>query len=274
VHDTLERPANACLTCPPPKQAPHWRLADSGYRTCSSCYDNLREILKEIAKRFGRLNPRPGAAGDDSGRGTPGFGSRPAANPHIIVMTDWRSKSCEVAADGVQYVWDPLADATLDPGQYGPPAGAYVARREVWYGADGRGHVEQERPPRSIPGALSSVAALIAEERDVVAPTTRRVADLIRWIDQQLDWLTRQQLVADVEAELRELAAQLRPVTGDQRSRIGTCPNTLDEGEHSRECGTRLYSPLRGDTIKCHACGREWPRPEWEDLGRLLQVAS
>lgn len=274
MHDTLERPSNACLVCPPPRQVGHWRPADKGYRTCSLCYDQLRETLHEIADRYDRLDATPGASGDHGGRGAPGFGSRPPASPHIIVMTDWRSKSCEVSSDGVQYVWDPLADTTLEAGQHGPPAGAYVEKREVWYGADGRGHSEQDNPPRSIPGALAGLAGLIAEERASDGTQSRNVHTLVRWIDHQMDWLTRQELVSDVHRELHELVAQLRAVTGDPRSRIGTCPNTIDEGEHSRECGAKLYAPTRGDTITCAACGRRWPRPEWEDLGRLLQAGA
>jgi len=273
VPDSPERPTNSCLTCPRPRQDRAWRIADPGYRTCGACLDRIRDLLKDIVRRHLLLDARPGAAGHH-GRGTPGFGSRPPASPHIIVMTDWRSKSCEVSSDGVQYVWDPLADTVLEPGQYGPPAGAYVAKREVWYGADGRGHSEEERPPRSIPAALGALTSLIAEERAITPTTARTVPELARWLDQQLDWLTRQELVVDVVTELRELEAQLKPVTGDQRSRIGTCPNTLDEGEHSRECGAPLYAPTRGDTIVCRACLREWPRPAWEQLGQMLQAGA
>lgn len=266
-----QRPAHACVTCPPPKNRAWWP-AHPGYKTCDDCYTRLRDLLTEINHRFLLLNPAPGGSGEHGGRGAPGFGSRPAASPHVITMTDWRSKSCEVAFDGFQYVWDPLADTVLEQGQYGPPGGAYVAKREVWYGRDGRGHSEQEKPPRSIPSALSSLAGLVAEERDMTAPTSRDVPKLIRWIDGQLDWITRHDLVVDVYEDLRGLAAQLKPVTGDPaRRRIGLCPNTIDEGETTRQCSTALYAPQDSDTIRCTACDRKWLRPEWEELGKLLQ---
>lgn len=98
------------------------------------------------------------------------------------------------------------------------------------------------------------------------------VGDLTRWIDNQLDWVTRQEWVVDVADEIRELAAQLRGVE-EPRRRVGRCPNTLDEGETTRECGTPLYAPLAGaraDSIRCHACGRRWHESEWPDLGDLI----
>jgi len=51
-------------------------------------------------------------------------------------------------------------------------------------------------------------------------------------------------MVTELDIALRRLVAQLRPVTGDPRRPIGLCPNTIDDGEHTRECGTRLYAPL------------------------------
>ena len=234
----LERPASACLLCPPRPDG-SWRLADSGYRTCSPCYDMIRAALKDIATRYARLDATPGASGD-GGRGAPGFGSRSPASDHIIAMQDRRSSP--------------------------------VAR--TWLGGDGRLHRESERPPLSVLNVLDTICWDIAEQRAVGGPdaaSSLYVAELVRFIDAQLDWVTRHELVVEVWRPLRELQAQLRPVTGDKRALIGTCPNTLDEGETSRECGAKLYAPTKGDTIKCAACGRMWPRPEWEQLGKMLQ---
>lgn len=274
--DSPDKPSGSCLLCPPPREGQGWRLADRGYLTCSSCLDKLRETLQDIAKRYARLDPTPGASGDHGGRGAPGFGSRPPASPHVIVMTDRRSKSCEVSSDGIAYVWDPLADTVLQPGQYGPPAGAYVEKREVWYGADGRAHSEEARPPRSIPGTLDALAGWVAEEREIKPPEKRSVPDLALWLDQQLDWITRQELVVDIAQDLRRLHTQLKPVTGDQRVKVGECPVTIDQGAHTIECGTPLYAPTKGDTIICPnpACGGKWPRPEWERLGQILQAGA
>lgn len=275
MSDTSERPSSACILCPPPSTpTKSWRTAHAGYLTCDGCYDKLREHLKEIDTRYSILNPTPGASGEPGSRGAPGFGSRPAASPHIITMKDWRSKSCEASLDGVQYVWDPLADTVLEPGQYGPPAGAYVERREVWYGRDGRGHTEQEKPPRSVPFTLSSLAGLVAEERGITEPTSRLVPDLARWLDAQMDWITRNHVVVHLWDEFRVLASQLRPATGEPgRRHIGLCPNVLDDGFSTRECAARLFAPLRGDSIECGTCERVWPRSEWLRLGDLLEAS-
>lgn len=274
MDDTLTRPTNSCLTCPPPRKVGHWRPADPGYRTCSDCYDKLREDLQDITRRYLLLDPTPGASSEAGGRGAPGFGSRPSASPHVIVMTDWRSKSCEVATDGVQYVWDPLADDTLEPGQYGPPGGAFTGKREVWYGRDGRGHTEQENPARSVPATLAALAGLVAEERDTTPPATRTVHELTRWLDNNMDWITRQDLVTDFRDDLRALVKQLMPVTGDPgRRSIGLCPNVIDEGTVTRECRTRLYAQLKGDNVTCTVCERRWEGDELLRLGDLL-VAS
>jgi hypothetical protein len=151
-----------------------------------------------------------------------------------------------------------------------PTTGEAIDKREVWYGADGRPHSEQERPARSIPGTLAALAHLVAEERGITPPPTRLVTVLVRWLDGHMDWITRRELVADVFRDLRDLQAQLRPVTGDKRSRIGVCPNVLDD----ERCGKPLYAPTRGDSIVCPACERTWHRPEWMELGRTLQATA
>ncbi len=271
---TDERPDHACLLHHPPGDGRPWVRADDGYRTCSKCLDRLRDTLRDIRRLYGTLNATPGAHTDTSSRPTPGFASRPAANMNVVVMRDPRSLPYEapLSTDGVQYVWDPLADDTLEPGQYGPPGGAYVEKRDVWYGADGRPHTEQPRAMLSVPATLAGITAGIADLRDITPPRGD-VPDLVRWLDNQLDWLTRQDWVPEPAAELHRLAAQLRGVD-EPRRRIGRCPNTIDEGEHTRPCQAWLYAPLRGDTIVCHACGRRWERDEWLNLGDLLGDAQ
>lgn len=240
MNDTPHKPDNACLTCPPPTPGKSWRLADRGYRTCTTCYDKIRELIQDIVRRYCLLNPRPGASGEH-GRGAPGFGSRAPASEHIIAMRDRRS--------------------------------SVVAR--TWLGRDGRLHQEQERPPLSVHNVLDTIAWDIAEARELAGPDERSdVPDLARYIDGHMDWLTRNDMVVEVNQQLRELAAQLRPVTGDPgRRHIGLCPSVVDEGDTTRECGARLYAPLRGDAIECTACQRVWPRSEWLRLGDLLDAS-
>lgn len=241
MHDTTERPKSACATCPPPSKVGHWRIADSGYRTCSGCYDKLRQMLTDITTRYQLLDPRPGASGEHGGRGAPGFGSRAPASEHIIAMRDRRSSP--------------------------------VAR--TWLGKDGRLHQESERPPLSVHNVLDLIAWDVAEARGVDGPTAALdVHELCRWIDGHMDWITRHDTVVEVHQMLRDLLGQLRPVTGDPSPRhIGLCPNTVDEGDTTRSCQARLYAPTRGDSIVCKTCSREWPRSEWLRLGDLLDAS-
>lgn len=234
-----DRPAWACALCRPPKEGRPWRKADDGYRTCSSCLDRLRENLTDVADRYAQLDPTPGATGD-SGPRPPGFTSSPPLNVHVVCLRDPRSS--ETA--------------------------------KIWVGGDGRVHFEDERPPLSVFAVLDTAAWTIADERgytDGHQQTT--VAGLCDWLDRQLDWLTRDDLVSEVNTAIRRLAAQLRAATGERRVYIGNCSTVIDEGEHTRVCGMRLYAPLKGDTVECFGCGSEWDRDEWLRLGLLLDAS-
>lgn len=281
-----ERPENACQTHRPPKRDKPWRLADAGYKTCSACYDRIHGLLSSLTTDnddrpdgipglYAALDPRPGIT--ESGRRGPGFATRSPGSDHVIAMRDRRSKSYEVARDGVEYIWNPEADnghPPLPPGAYGPerPPGAYVDKRDVWFGSDRKAYQEDTSPVRSVPHTLGSWVQLIAEERDVTRGTGN-VADLCAWLDRHLDWITRSDLVTDLADDLRALHRQLKTAAGAPRRFVGLCPNTIDEGEHTRQCGARLSAPLYGDTIECAACGRPWTRMEWMRLGDLLEAS-
>lgn len=238
LSDERVPPEGRCLLCPPPRPERPWRLADPGYRTCGSCLDHLRDQLREIGARWDALDPSPGASGDGQ-RGAPGFDSRPPAQLTVICARDWRSSR----------------------------------EAHTWRGADGRLHREHERPPLSVIAELYTLARHVADARGLTPPDQVRAPDLVRWLDGQLDWITRQDGVVGVARVVRELVAQLRPLTGEPGAkRIGVCPNTLQDADGStRECGAPLFAPLRGDSIRCRACGRCWERPAWERLGQLLQ---
>lgn len=265
VSDTAaeERPSWACQLHAVPAPSQSWMKADPGYVTCSGCLDRLRATLRTIATTYYLLDARPGSSGDSQGRGSPGFRSTPAANLNVVVMRDPRSIPYETPHDAVQYVWDSDAE---DGG------GAYVERREVWFGADGRGHTEQAHAMLSIPGTLAGIARGIASMRDL-APPQGGVGDLARWLDGHLDWLTRQDWVSQSAREIHRLAAQIRG-TQEPRRKIGHCPNTIDQGDTTRPCAAPLYAPVRGDTISCATCSRRWGRADWLRLGRLLHDAA
>ncbi|GAC1542700.1 MAG: hypothetical protein NVS3B12_30900 [Acidimicrobiales bacterium] len=241
MHDTDSvRPSHACLTCPPPRTNA-WRPADNGYRTCSGCYDSLRDYLAEIPARYAALNPQPGGGMEMGGRGAPGFGSRPPASLHVIAMRDPRSSA--------------------------------VAR--VWVGKDGRVHQESEQPVLSVLNVLDTEAWTIAEARNIVLAGDLDVPGLCRWLDSHLDWVTRQPTVVDLHTALRGLLGQLRPVTGEPgRRHIGLCPGQDGEdGGEVKPCGARLYAPLAGDEIRCGVCDNRWPRESWLQLGDLLAAS-
>jgi len=260
------KPSNACILHHPPEDGNDWRLADDGYATCSLCLSKLRDVLRDISVRYQQLDPTPGASGDQGGPRPPGFGSRSPASDHIIAMRDDRSKSHEVAKDGVVYTWDPEVDNGPDH-----PRGAYTSKREVWFGSDGRPHSESSNPTRSIPSTLSSWANMVAEDRGMDSPSGG-VVELAVWLDRQLDYITRQDWVKDIADDLRKLLAQLKVATGDPpRRHIGFCPNTP---EGAPTCGARLYAPFQGDTIFCTECEAKWPRSRWLLLGGILDGES
>lgn len=229
-----EGPANRCMTHRPPKPGQRWRLADEGYHTCSTCYDQLHQWLTPITVdddnrpasipgMYELLDARPGVG--ESGRRGPGFAPRSPANDHVVAMRDPRSTKL-LAGD-----------------------------------------------PHSVPGVLGSWCLEVSELRHVIPPA-RRVLAMAGFLDAHLDWLTRQDWVGELHAELRELYSQLKAsAAGKTRRPIGQCPNTIDEGNQTRTCGALLFAPLRGDTIQCGTCGRQWARHEWLCLGDLLEAS-
>jgi len=220
-----------------------WKRADDGYRTCSSCYERLRGLLAEVADRYARLDPSPGAQASDGTRGSPGFGFKPPLSLHVVAMRDPRSS----------------------------------AEAHVWVGADGRVHAESDRPPLSIWSVLDTIAWDVAA-RAMDGHGQGSVAGLCGWLDGQLDWLTRRADITALHGTLLSLLSQLKSATGEPMRRVGRCPNTIDSGDTTIECGAQLYARLNGaqiatDPIRCRECGREWPRSEWLRLVDLLDAS-
>lgn len=241
--DPLQRPAGACVTCPPPK-GHAWIRADDRYATCSGCADRMRERIAEVGERYLCLDPRPGAQGFDGSRGAPGFGSRPPLSLHVVSMRDPRSSQDS----------------------------------RMWVARDGRVHAEETRPPRSVHGVLSTLSWSIAEHRGVSGPGDRDdVWALLRFVDVNVDYVTRHaELAVEVDDELRDLVGMLRPMTGDRRHRIGRCPRLVEGEDGPEPCGQTLYSPPGiDDVIKCSACSHSWAMDQWLTLGDdLTEPAS
>lgn len=252
-----QRPVGACVTHRPPSEPDGWwEPAHSGYVTCDACLERLRQVMADVGARYRRLNPTPQKGAAAGGRGAPGFGSRSPASDHIIAFRDPRSSQ----------------DA------------------RVWVDRAGRACREDERPPVSVRGELDILAWDVAERLGMDGPNVRAdVADLLRFVDNRLDLVTRDEdLTLTVAATMRALQGALRPVTGDPRPRyIGHCPNVVethpDVGFRPAYdidpgvavlCGARLHAPLLGDTVACRACGARWLRSAWMELGAALQAAA
>jgi hypothetical protein len=189
--DPLARPSGACVTCPP-LRGRAWTRADDRYVTCGHCYHRLRTVISEIAERYLKLDPRPGGQFESGSRGAPGFGSRPPLSLHVASMRDVRSSQSA----------------------------------KVWVARDGRVHSEEERPPLSVHGTLSTLCWDVAEHRGVSGPGDRdNEFTLLTYLDKHLDHITRvTELAVEVDIGLRNLVSALRPLTGDRRRRIGKCP--------------------------------------------------
>ena len=252
-HDPLQRPDWACVLCPPPRQVGAWRQADDRYVTCSGCDTQLRERLDDVGSRYLQLDSRPGGQGGYGSRGAPGFGSRPPCALHVVALRDPRSS----------------------------------ADSHVWVGGDGRVHRESQRPALSVHGVLSCQAWAVAEHRDTEGPSDREdVFGLLRFLSRHISYVTRHaELTLELDRAARDLLGQLRPVTGDARRRIGTCPAAVEEVDVDEAgipveadpvaCAAPLFAPTNGaDTIVCGACGTRWERADWLRLGDLLMHAD
>lgn len=201
-------------------------------RTCLNCKDQLQKDLEEIDTRYSELDPAPARQPGDGVYSKLGFGSKPPLNLHVVAMMD--SRSSRVA--------------------------------KAWMGSDGRVHREEERPVLSVFGTLETGVWDVVEGRGYDGHGCTTVSELCDWLAGEIDWIVRQEVVAEFAADLRALVAQLKPATGEKRYSIGRCPAVVDE----LLCGARLFAPQVGDTIECAGCGAEWPRPTWERLGQLL----
>lgn len=203
-----DRPDGACLTHRPPAPDRAWRRADPGYRTCSECYDRLHALLSVAATE-------------------------------TVERPDGSSITLPASIPGLYAALNPLpgrADAERRGHGFGPrsPASDHVIAMR-----DARSVKLLAGDPHSVAGVLGAWCALLAEERGMTPPG-RGVLARSEFLDGHLDWLTRQDWVAELFAELREVHAQLRQVTGEPRSApVGHCFEQLADGE----CGAPIHMP-------------------------------
>ena len=214
--EVLQRPPGTCLIHQRPKTGTAWRRADPGFTTCSQCYDRLHRWLSplgvdaegrtdNIPGLYAALDPAPGNSGP--GRRAPGFGSRSPGSDRVIAMRDSRTTAVD---------------------DHDPCSATAVLRAWVAWVWDER-YDDQ---------ALNQ---LDYHQRRAELPTT--VPEAALWLDRNLDWLTRQETVIDLHAELRELRRQLRGATGNGGGKpVGHCFEILADGE----CAAPIFMP-KGD---------------------------
>lgn len=150
------------------------------------------------------------------------------------------------------------------------------ARADVLVALDPRsrptatGEDDEVSPTWSILGTLHGLAQQLRQEQDVTSPRSQpTVTREVGYLLGAVDWAAHRPSVAAPFADIATVHTQCRRLAGDQPPRsIGRCPTLLPTGE----CWTPLYMPTTGDSVVCHnpACGREWTRPHWERLARLI----
>lgn len=209
------------------------RPTDNGYLTCGKCAERLRGILVDIVKRYAIV----GAASLET------ISSLIVREENVKVRR--RSPNAESPADDHVISIRDHRSTAVEPGD-----------------------------PHSPLAILWSWAQLVRDNRNLARrtarPTVESEADtlLFHW-----DWVMRQPWVVDLNTELREVANQLRPVTGTPTPKlIGHCPKLVKTDGETQTCNTPLFTPASGDTVRCSSCGEEWPRSKWLSLGRK-QVA-
>jgi hypothetical protein len=131
----------------------------------------------------------------------------------------------------------------------------------------GDGPDDETTPTRSILGTLHQLASWVRDEQDITAPREITVTTEIGYLLGGVEYAAHQNWVDEFATDLRELHAQCRRLAGDQPPRpIGRCPTLVGDAE----CGTPLYTPVRGEDIHCAGCGRVWPKAEWLRLAMIL----
>ncbi|MGH3966402.1 MAG: hypothetical protein ACRDZO_27990 [Egibacteraceae bacterium] len=223
------------------------------------------DVPASIPVLYAMLDPTPGGGGGGNDeRRAPGFRSTPAASPHVVVMTDDRSRN--------------------DPQTWYDPHPSGVG--DDWT----RPHTEESNPPRAIRKALEGLVDALAEDWGLIGPRLEDGAWLARGDVQALCahlYAERGSLAAHVDAgelyeDLLELSDQLRRAVGDADPGVeGWCIELVRDrhGSGYRECGgpLRLLPPVpdppgqtheQAQKIEVARCPRCHRRYSWLDLIR------
>jgi hypothetical protein len=167
-----------------------------------------------------------------------------------------------------------LVPTTGDGGRRGPGFGSRSPARDIVIAAtDWRTVWTEDDRLHHPPSILHAWASMVRDEVGEKPPERMTCGTEAALLIRRLDHVTRQEWVADMWRELREVVDQLRTIAGEPHPMpIGRCPNLPDD--QGKECGTPLYVRQGTDTITCRGCGRQWARREWLHLGRTIGVVA
>ena len=111
---------------------------------------------------------------------------------------------------------------------------------------------------------LTSWAALVAEERQLVGPRSSEVTNTAPFLVAHLGWATKQVWIDDLAGEVGDLhrhAHQLCPSRPATHRLPAQCP-TCEQTQLTRADGD--------DRIECQSCGRLWSEDEYHRLVTVL----
>lgn len=201
--------------------------AHDGLLACSHHAQELATLLREVEDEAALLDPRKSMALRYEGKAGGLASEQSPVRLEVLVLTDRRRNSGRLMADD----HDPLG---LDD----TPEVLHV---------------------------LQSWAQQVREERHLAEPTQVTVSGERDLLTRQLPWILGQPWVADLYAEVRELAQVLRRTNGTQTVAAGVC-STVYEGV---ECGGTVWHveiDHPGETpepgFRCGKCRRVWTGTE------------
>jgi hypothetical protein len=186
----VTEPAGKCLVCP---------QADIGSRYgCDDCRNRLVQLLRELelyTVEFLPLMVQP--ARGQTGRMSPGYGSRSPGRDDVLAALDPRSRPGDVDEHGDAVMRRPDDSAS-------------------WV--------------RSLPGSVLGMAAGIAEQRGERAP--RSFGGALDYIRNQLWWCAGESWFDDLASDIAELHRQARELAGDRpQQSLGACLTVTCEGK-------------------------------------------
>lgn len=109
---------------------------------------------------------------------------------------------------------------------------------------------------RGVLGLLHSWAERVRDERHLARPDRATVSTEISTLLGHLAWITQQDWVEDLYAEIKTLHRQLRDAVGEYRQRpVGTCHAQPIGAEETAVCGGPLFMDRDGHAVECSRCG-------------------